>query len=65
MRIYLIFDLINVNDTYYLHMLNFANSAGLRKLILFFHQVFEKDFENKSIICRNFVAVIAKFLSIY
>ena len=65
MRIYLIFDLINVNDTYSLHMLNFANSTGLRKLILFFYQVFEKDVEKGWIICRNFVAVVAKFLSVY
>ena len=64
MRIYLIFDLMNVNGAWSLRILNFANSAvGYENLICFVSIKF--DFEEKWIICKNFLAVVSKILRVY
>ena len=60
-RIYLIFDLINVNDTESLHMFNFTNSTAVYKNLYCFISI-KFGVEKKRIICRNFVVGVIKFL---
>ena len=61
MRIYFNFDLINVNDTHSLRMLNFANSTvGYENWYCFVSIKF--DVERKRIISRNFASGVTKFM---
>ena len=61
MRIYLIFDLINVNDTESLDMFNFTNSTVVYKNLYCFISI-KFGVEKKRIICRNFAVGVIKFL---